>query len=120
MSIAGLVTALLVGVAIGLLGRLVVPGRQEAPIWLTVSVGVVAALAGSIVARLAGIETGTPNLLSLVIQVGLAGIGVVLVVATAGTTHPTSLNWRRRSASARRPATPTVRPLSFKVDEEQG
>ncbi|MEK8110434.1 hypothetical protein NKG94_51160 [Micromonospora sp. M12] len=43
----------------------------------------VAALAGSIVARLAGVETSTLNLLTLVIQVGLAGIGVVLVVATA-------------------------------------
>ncbi|GLZ60730.1 MULTISPECIES: GlsB/YeaQ/YmgE family stress response membrane protein [Micromonospora] len=83
MSIAGLVTALLVGVASGLLGRLVIPGRREAPIWLTVSVGVVAALAGTILARLAGIDTGTLNLLTLVIQVGLAGCGVVLVVATA-------------------------------------
>ncbi|MEU8112306.1 GlsB/YeaQ/YmgE family stress response membrane protein [Micromonospora sp. NPDC048947] len=83
MSIAGLVIALLVGVAIGLLGRLVIPGRQEAPIWLTVSVAVVAALAGSIVARLAGVDTSTLNLLTLVIQVGLAGIGVALVVATA-------------------------------------
>ncbi|MBM0230888.1 GlsB/YeaQ/YmgE family stress response membrane protein [Micromonospora sp. STR1_7] len=82
MSIAGLVNALLVGVAIGLLGRLIIR-RQEAPIWLTVSVGVVAALAGSIVARLAGVDTSTLNLLTLVIQVGLAGIGVVLVVATA-------------------------------------
>ncbi|MDG9673975.1 GlsB/YeaQ/YmgE family stress response membrane protein [Micromonospora sp. DH14] len=83
MSIAGLVTALLVGVASGLFGRLVIPGRREAPIWLTVSVGVVAALAGTILARLAGVDTGTLNLLTLVIQVGLAGTGVVLVVATA-------------------------------------
>ncbi|MBQ0988701.1 GlsB/YeaQ/YmgE family stress response membrane protein [Micromonospora sp. PSH03] len=83
MSIVGLVTTLLVGVAVGLLGRLVVPGRQETPIWLTVSVGVVAALAGSIVARLAGVDTSTLNLMTLVVQAGLAGIGVVLVVATA-------------------------------------
>ncbi|MEU5962148.1 GlsB/YeaQ/YmgE family stress response membrane protein [Micromonospora parva] len=83
MSIAGLVTALLVGVASGLFGRLVIPGRREAPIWLTVSVGVVAALAGTILARLAGVDTGTLNLLTLVIQVGLASTGVVLVVATA-------------------------------------
>ncbi|MEU7850205.1 GlsB/YeaQ/YmgE family stress response membrane protein [Micromonospora parva] len=83
MSIAGLVTALLVGVASGLFGRLVIPGRREAPVWLTVSVGVVAALAGTILARLAGVDTGTFNLLTLVVQVGLAGSGVVLVVATA-------------------------------------
>ncbi|WP_327035016.1 GlsB/YeaQ/YmgE family stress response membrane protein [Micromonospora ureilytica] len=83
MSIAGLVTALLVGVAAGLLGRLVIPGRREAPAWLTVSVGVVAALAGTIAAQLAGVDTGTLNLVALVIQVGLAGSSVVLVVATA-------------------------------------
>ncbi|MGC4864874.1 GlsB/YeaQ/YmgE family stress response membrane protein [Micromonospora sp. DT53] len=83
MSIAGLVAALLVGVAAGLLGRLVIPGRREAPAWLTVSVGVVAALAGTIVAQLAGVDTSTLNLLALVIEVGFAGSGVVLVVATA-------------------------------------
>ncbi|SCF13029.1 hypothetical protein GA0070607_5899 [Micromonospora coriariae] len=83
MTITGLVTALLVGVTIGLLGRLVTPGRREAPIWLTVAVGVVAALAGSIVARLAGVDTGALSLLAVLVQVSLAGIGVVLVVATA-------------------------------------
>ncbi|MBQ0902546.1 GlsB/YeaQ/YmgE family stress response membrane protein [Micromonospora sp. U21] len=83
MSITGLVTALLVGVTIGLLGRLIIPGRREAPIWLTVAVGVVAALAGTIVARLAGVDTHALNLLAVIIEVGLAGIAVVLVVATA-------------------------------------
>lgn len=47
------------------------------------SVGVVAALAGTIAAQLAGVDTGTLNLVALVIQVGLAGSSVVLVVATA-------------------------------------
>lgn len=83
MSIADLVTALLVGVAIGLLGRFIVPGRREAPVWLTVSVGVVAALAGTIVAHLAGVDTSTLNLMVLVIQVCLASSSVVLVVATS-------------------------------------
>ena len=40
-------------------------------------------LAGTIVARLAGVDTSTLNLLALIIQVGLAGSSVVLVVATA-------------------------------------
>ncbi|SIM69073.1 transglycosylase [Micromonospora cremea] len=83
MTITGLVTALLVGVTIGLLGRLIIPGRREAPMWLTVAVGVVAALAGTIVARLAGVDTHALNLLAVIIEVGLAGIAVVLVVATA-------------------------------------
>ncbi|MEU4531323.1 hypothetical protein AB0F49_24165 [Micromonospora ureilytica] len=119
MSIAGLVTALLVGVAIGLLGRLIIPGRQEAPIWLSVSVTVVAALAGSVVARLTGVDTSTLNLLTLVIQVGLAGIGVVLVVATARPDPSDSPgNRRRRSASTRGQPQARLGRFPFKVDEE--
>ncbi|RLP93276.1 MULTISPECIES: GlsB/YeaQ/YmgE family stress response membrane protein [unclassified Micromonospora] len=83
MTITGLVTALLVGVTVGLLGGLVLPGRREAPIWLTVAVGVVAALAGTVVAHLAGVDTRALNPLAVFIEVGLAGAGVVLVVATA-------------------------------------
>ncbi|WP_406045862.1 GlsB/YeaQ/YmgE family stress response membrane protein [Micromonospora sp. NBC_00898] len=84
MTVGGLITALVVGLAIGLLGRLVIPGRREAPVWLTVAIGVVAALVGTIVARLAGIDTGAFNPRALIVQAGLAGLGVVLVVATAG------------------------------------
>ena len=39
------------GMIIGALGRLVVPGKQNIPIWLTIVVGVVAALLGTVLAN---------------------------------------------------------------------
>ncbi|MET7708351.1 GlsB/YeaQ/YmgE family stress response membrane protein [Micromonospora sp. NPDC005413] len=112
MTVAGLVTALVVGVAIGSLRRFIVPGRQEVPIWLTVAGGVVAALAGTIVAQLAGISTGPLNVLSLIVQIGFAVIGVALVVATAtpGGSHSARTRTgvtRARGASATTERKPT-------------
>ena len=48
MTAGGIITALIIGLIIGALGRLVVPGRQNIPIWLTMLVGVGAALLGSV------------------------------------------------------------------------
>ncbi|MGW1059139.1 GlsB/YeaQ/YmgE family stress response membrane protein [Micromonospora sp. NBC_01412] len=84
MTVAGLVSALLVGLVVGALGRLVVPGRRTAPLWLTLVVGVVAALLGTILARLAGVAGAGFRFQDVLVQVGLAGVGVVLVAATAG------------------------------------
>ncbi|MFI0795857.1 GlsB/YeaQ/YmgE family stress response membrane protein [Micromonospora rubida] len=84
MTVAGLVSALLVGLVVGALGRLVVPGRRTAPLWLTLVVGVVAALLGTILARLVGVAGAGFRLQDVLVQVGLAGVGVVLVAATAG------------------------------------
>ena len=47
MTVTGIITALIVGLIIGALGRLVVPGKQNIPIWLTLVIGVVAALSTS-------------------------------------------------------------------------
>jgi uncharacterized membrane protein YeaQ/YmgE (transglycosylase-associated protein family) len=35
MTITGIISAIIIGLIIGALGRLVVPGRQPIPIWLT-------------------------------------------------------------------------------------
>ena len=43
MEITGIITAIIVGLIIGALGRLVVPGKQHLPIWLTLILGIVAA-----------------------------------------------------------------------------
>jgi len=59
VTVTGIITALIVGLVIGALGRLVVPGRQNIPIWLTMVIGVVAALLGTVVARALGIATET-------------------------------------------------------------
>ncbi|GIJ79584.1 hypothetical protein SAMN05443287_104101 [Micromonospora phaseoli] len=82
MTIAGIGTALAVGLAVGWLGRFVLPGRPAVPLWLTMTIGGVAALLGAITAWLAGVQGF--SLLSLVVQAGLAATGVVIVIATAG------------------------------------
>ena len=48
MTADGIISAILIGAVIGALGRLVLPGRQSMPIWLTIVVGIIAALLGSV------------------------------------------------------------------------
>ncbi|MEE6263435.1 GlsB/YeaQ/YmgE family stress response membrane protein [Plantactinospora sonchi] len=81
LTVWGIITALIVGLIIGALGRLVVPGRQDMPIWLTMLIGVGAALLGTVIARAAGIatETGGIDWMELLIQVALAAVAVALV-----------------------------------------
>ncbi|MFY1687270.1 GlsB/YeaQ/YmgE family stress response membrane protein [Plantactinospora sp. WMMB782] len=80
-TVWGIITALVVGLIIGALGRLVVPGRQDMPIWLTMLIGVGAALLGTVIARAAGIATQTAGIdwMELLIQVAVAAIAVALV-----------------------------------------
>jgi uncharacterized membrane protein YeaQ/YmgE (transglycosylase-associated protein family) len=86
VTVTGIITALIVGLIIGALGRLVVPGRQGIPIWLTMVIGVVAALLGTVLANAIGISTNTPGVDwgELLIQVLLAAAGVALTVGMAG------------------------------------
>src|SRR3954447_17008228 len=57
MTITGIISAILIGLVIGALGRLVVPGKQRIPIWLTILVGIGAAFLGTALAR----AMGNPN-----------------------------------------------------------
>jgi uncharacterized membrane protein YeaQ/YmgE (transglycosylase-associated protein family) len=85
MTVTGIVMAIIVGLIIGALGRLVVPGKQNIPIWLTMVIGVVAALLGTVLANALGFDTtGTINWVELLFQVVLAAIGVALVAGTRG------------------------------------
>ncbi|MDQ1626388.1 MAG: hypothetical protein QOI54_132 [Actinomycetota bacterium] len=83
MTIGGIVAALIIGLIIGALGRLVVPGKQDLPIWLTILVGIVAALVGSaIVGPLR--DTNGIDWVELVVQVALAAVGVAVVAGMRG------------------------------------
>ncbi|MEU7814867.1 GlsB/YeaQ/YmgE family stress response membrane protein [Pseudonocardia sp. NPDC049154] len=89
MTITGIISALLVGLLIGALGRLVVPGKQRIPIWLTIVIGIVAAFVGSYLAGLFGYRNeggGFPWLL-LIIQVVVAALGVVLAAGAYSRRH---------------------------------
>ena len=81
MTVTGIITAIIVGAIIGALGRLVVPGRQPIPIWLTIVVGIVAAFIGTLLARALGLPTATNGIdwIELLVQVIVAAIGVVIV-----------------------------------------
>jgi uncharacterized membrane protein YeaQ/YmgE (transglycosylase-associated protein family) len=80
MEISGIFTAIIVGLIIGALGRLVVPGKQNIPIWLTLLIGVVAAFIGTFLASLFGWdETRGVDWLELILQVVVAAFGVLLV-----------------------------------------
>jgi uncharacterized membrane protein YeaQ/YmgE (transglycosylase-associated protein family) len=85
MTVQGIITAIIVGAIIGALGRLVLPGRQNIPIWLTIVVGIVAALIGTAIAGALGVnETGGFDWIEFFIQVALAAVGVALVSGMYG------------------------------------
>ncbi|WP_432929342.1 GlsB/YeaQ/YmgE family stress response membrane protein [Microbispora sp. CA-135349] len=82
MAVSGIISAIIIGLIIGALGRLVVPGRQAIPIWLTAVIGIIAALIGTAIAGALGVATTRGiDWLELIIQVGLAALGVIAAVA---------------------------------------
>jgi uncharacterized membrane protein YeaQ/YmgE (transglycosylase-associated protein family) len=81
MTIGGIITAIIFGAIIGALGRLLVPGKQNMSIWLTVLVGIVAAFAGTGLAHLFGLNTEGWNFWETLFQLVAAVIGVYLVAA---------------------------------------
>ncbi|CAM4220211.1 hypothetical protein GCM10009799_12000 [Nocardiopsis rhodophaea] len=74
MEITGIISALVVGLIIGALGRLVVPGKQAIPIWLTLILGIIAAFIGGAIAAV----FTTFWLFVLIVQVLVAAAAVVL------------------------------------------
>jgi uncharacterized membrane protein YeaQ/YmgE (transglycosylase-associated protein family) len=85
MEISGILTAIVVGLVIGGLGRLVVPGKQDISIWWTFGIGIVAAFVGTFLASVIGVaDTRGIDWIELVLQVGLAAGGVVLVSGMSG------------------------------------
>jgi uncharacterized membrane protein YeaQ/YmgE (transglycosylase-associated protein family) len=85
MTVAGIVSALIVGLIIGVLGRLVAPGKQNVPIWLTIVIGIIAAFIGTAIARGLGYaDTDGIDWLEILTQVVLAAIGVSLAAGLYG------------------------------------
>ncbi len=79
MTITGIISAVIFGAIIGAVGRLLIPGKQNMPIWLTVLVGIVAAFAGTALARLFNLSTRGFNFWELLFQVGIAALAVFIV-----------------------------------------
>jgi uncharacterized membrane protein YeaQ/YmgE (transglycosylase-associated protein family) len=85
VEISGIITALIIGLIIGALGRLVVPGKQNIPIWMTLLIGVVAAFIGTLLAGAIGVaETPGIDWIELALQIGLAAAGVAIIAGAKG------------------------------------
>jgi uncharacterized membrane protein YeaQ/YmgE (transglycosylase-associated protein family) len=83
VTIESVLGAIVIGAVIGALGRLVVPGKQDIPIWLTIVIGVVAALVGTfIVGPLR--DTNGLDWVEIAVQVVLAAVAVAIVSGTRG------------------------------------
>lgn len=102
MTITGIISAILIGIVVGALGRLVLPGRQPIGVLLTIGVGIVGAFLGTALARALGIPTATNGIdwLELLVQVVVAAVGVALVAAVMGRRR-TGVMGRRRSGMLR-------------------
>jgi len=80
MTVTGIISALVVGLIIGALARLVLPGKQSIPIWLTILIGAIGALLGTLVAQYLGVAvTRGIDWIEIVLQVAVAAVGVALV-----------------------------------------
>lgn len=85
MTVTGVITAIVVGLILGVLGRLFAPGKQSIPIWLTIVVGIVAAFIGTAIARGLGYaDTKGFDWLELITQIVIAAIGVSLAAGLYG------------------------------------
>ncbi|GAA3749968.1 GlsB/YeaQ/YmgE family stress response membrane protein [Streptomyces tremellae] len=77
MEISGIVSAIIIGIVVGVLGRLVVPGRQHIGVVWTIVIGIVAALIGSAIASAVGVaDTKGVDWIEWIIQVALAALGI--------------------------------------------
>lgn len=80
-----IISSIVIGLILGVLARLLLPGKQNIPIWLTIVVGIVAAFIGNYLATLLGVRV-TPGFdwIRHTIQLVLAVIGVGVVAGIYG------------------------------------
>ncbi|MGB8939232.1 MAG: GlsB/YeaQ/YmgE family stress response membrane protein [Streptomyces sp.] len=85
MEISGIITAIVIGIVIGILGRLALPGRQRIGVLWTILVGIIAALIGTALAGAFDVaDTKGIDWIELAIQIGLAAVGVAGVERLKG------------------------------------
>ena len=104
MTITGIFTAILIGIVVGVLGRLALPGKQPIGMLVTILVGIVSAFIGTAIARALGLPTMTNGIdwMELLVQVIVAALGVALVSALLGDRRRTGvMGSRRRSGLLR-------------------
>jgi uncharacterized membrane protein YeaQ/YmgE (transglycosylase-associated protein family) len=116
MQATDLLSAVLIGLFIGVLGRLIIPGRQRIGVFVTLLIGVGSALLGSLVATVLKVNNQhvahaiglTWDWVALSIQVGFAVIGTGLAAALTHTVLARN-ETPRRTPRARKPRTKSAR-----------
>ncbi len=110
MHVHDVVSAILVGLVVGILGRLILPGRQRIGAFVTLVIGVVSALLGAWVATKLKVTDKAPahvlglhwSWVELGIQVGFAVLATALAAAISHTRVATDNPPARRRTRARR------------------
>ncbi|MCG5217005.1 GlsB/YeaQ/YmgE family stress response membrane protein [Streptosporangium sp. KLBMP 9127] len=88
MTIESILGAIVIGAVVGALGRLLLPGRQPIGWILTIVVGIVAALVGTLIAQVLQVQTTSgPDWIELALQIVLAVVGVGLVAGLRRTSR---------------------------------
>jgi len=77
VEISSIISAIVIGLIVGVLGRLVVPGRQHIGVIWTVLIGIVAAFIGAAIASGLNVDdTNGIDWIEWLIQIGLAAVGI--------------------------------------------
>lgn len=81
--------AIIVGLVLGLIARLILPGKQHQPLWLTVIFGIIGGVLGNAVATWIGVNETKGidwirHLLQLAGAVLIVGLGDMVYVALKG------------------------------------
>ncbi len=77
--------AVVAGLVIGLLARLLLPGRRPVPLWLTVVLGVIGAVAGNALAGAIGVRhTDGVDWVRHLLQIGVAAVLITLLSPMGG------------------------------------
>ena len=85
MTLLNLLGIIIGGAVIGILARLVMPGRQNIPWWATIGAGIVGMLIGNYLAVLFGVRhTGGIDWIRHILQVVVAVLAVAGVGALMG------------------------------------
>lgn len=83
--LATIIGGLIAGIVIGPLARLVLPGKQNISLGMTILIGAVGALVGGFIADAVGVgETAGIDWIKHAIQVGVAAVVVLIYGSMAG------------------------------------
>ena len=117
MHINDFLTAIPIGLLIGVLGRLVLPGRQSIGLFITFLIGVGAALLGTLVAELVNLDDD-----ALVkvwkIQWSWWELGIQVLFAAVGISLANMLTYTKLASGAPRPRKRTTRKRRTKPAED--